>query len=276
LDLAENELAALPAEGAWLSQVTELDVSGNRLQEIRAEAILPHDQEPKLSARQLRWLLPKLGRMTLLEVLILRENRLTRLPPELGYLQKLRHLDLRLNQLRELPRELSRASALERLEIGHNPIERIPRRLLPVVSPRRSRAWYWKWSLRHWLRSGPVAMDDLLGEGSGGEPRFMVAADRPGSGILQYWEPARMYLEADHCDLALPRDLRRRFRAWLYVYGHPEGYYPQDYDFEGSNQQGRGLAPALKAHLDEHLEVPMRVFFYPAEPNDDGELEEVL
>lgn len=275
LDLADNELADLPTKGGWIEFLTELDVSGNRLREIPAKALLSHG-ESELSGRWLRRFLAWRGRESSLEVLILRENRLTRLPPELGYFQKLRHLDLRMNRLHELPRELGRAPALERIEVGHNPIERIPRRLRPTVFPHRSRLWYWTWPLRRRRQSGPGRVGDLTEEGSSLEPSFLVVAEWPGSGILEYLQQPQVYDEVDHCELALPRDLRRRFRAWCYEYQFTATDVDEAFDYEGHNQRGRVLARDLNAHLAQHFERPVRVSFLPAAPGGEGESEEIL
>lgn len=78
LDLSDNRLTgALPAEIGRLRNLRTLDASGNQMTGVPAEV----------------------GRLSELETLDLSDNRLTGLPLELGNLKKLRVLDLRGNDV---------------------------------------------------------------------------------------------------------------------------------------------------------------------------------
>jgi Leucine-rich repeat (LRR) protein len=85
LNLASRNLHCLPREIGLLTEVRELDISGNQIAE------LP----------------PEIGALQKLEIFDLSSNQLKKLPPEIGALQKLEVFDLSSNQLKKLPQEMA-------------------------------------------------------------------------------------------------------------------------------------------------------------------------
>jgi Leucine-rich repeat (LRR) protein len=97
-DLSKDGYAELPAEIGQLTELRELDCSGNILQTIP----------------------PELGNCTKLKKLDLKSNRITVLPPEIGRLVNLTYLDLKHNSLSVIPPELGNCGNLEYLWLWGN------------------------------------------------------------------------------------------------------------------------------------------------------------
>ncbi len=70
--------------------------------------------------------LPQINQLSSLEMLNLRDNRLTTLPPEIGQLSNLMGLDLSGNQLTVLPSEIGRLSNLRQLYLDGNQLTTLP------------------------------------------------------------------------------------------------------------------------------------------------------
>ena len=102
LNLANNQLAALPDCWADVRSLAKLNVSGNQL------TTLP----------------PSLGRMAGLKVLIAEENQLSSLP-ELGGSRKLSSLQLAKNSLANCP-TLSTCASLQELDLTQNGLSALP------------------------------------------------------------------------------------------------------------------------------------------------------
>ena len=104
LDLARNDLPALPAQIGQLQALQTLGISWNRL------TVLPI----------------KIGQFRALRTLDVSHNRLTVLPAEIDQFRALRTLDLSHNRLTVLPFEIGRLQALQTLNVSENQLTELP------------------------------------------------------------------------------------------------------------------------------------------------------
>ncbi|KAI1895649.1 hypothetical protein AGOR_G00108400 [Albula goreensis] len=102
-------LSALPSSFSFLTSLTHLDLSFNRL------ASLPSC----------------LLALPLLSSLLLSHNLLSTLPPSIGSLHSVRYLSLLGNRLQTLPPSLGRLVSLQTLDLSHNLLESLPEEVLP-------------------------------------------------------------------------------------------------------------------------------------------------
>ena len=127
LDLASNQLTALPPEITKLTNLTELNLSGNQLTAIPPEITkLTNLTELRLSGNQLTALPPEISKLTNLTVLDLSRNQLTAIPPEISKLTNLTELRLSGNQLTALPPEISKLTNLTELRLSYNQLTALP------------------------------------------------------------------------------------------------------------------------------------------------------
>ncbi|MBS3903918.1 MAG: hypothetical protein KGZ39_01160 [Simkania sp.] len=105
LDLKGLGLSSLPQRVfGELTQLTDLDVSGNRLEELPEEIV-------------------ELSRLTTLKAY---SNQLRSLPKDIGKLQKLDALDISENNLLELPVGIGELVNLTSLDLSENPLQGLP------------------------------------------------------------------------------------------------------------------------------------------------------
>lgn len=151
LDLRFQGLSLLPTEIGQLTNLTELNLTGNHLDTIPPEICqLTKLKQLYLSGNQLTLLPPEIGRLINLEVfslshnllmaqlsseigklinlirLDLSYNKLTLLPPNIGYLTKLMRLDLSNNDLTNLPEEIGQLKNLLVLYLDSTQLTKLP------------------------------------------------------------------------------------------------------------------------------------------------------
>ncbi|KAG2426244.1 hypothetical protein HXX76_013002 [Chlamydomonas incerta] len=140
LDLTDARLSELPAEVAELTELEELQLSGNCLTRLpdfisRLTAL----RRLGLAGNLLTELPPGLGALTALEGLWLHGNLLTSLPPQLGQLGALRALSLAGNCISQLPPGcLSGLTSLTDLTLAGNRLTELPPgELAPLAALRK-------------------------------------------------------------------------------------------------------------------------------------------
>lgn len=103
LDLSHRGLTAIPMDIFSRTELSKLDLSGNRLTGAPPSQIkqLKNLTELNLSNNSLTGLPAELGQLNKLEILDVSNNRLTGLPMELGNLSQLRILDISGNSYSE-------------------------------------------------------------------------------------------------------------------------------------------------------------------------------
>lgn len=104
LDLSNQDISAVSQDIFEMTNLVELDLSGNRL-----TGAIPAE----------------IRKLTKLQVLDLSDNAMTGLPAEVGQLKELRTLDLSNNQLTGLPMELGALTSLETLDLRGNPYSKL-------------------------------------------------------------------------------------------------------------------------------------------------------
>lgn len=118
LDLSKKGITDLPGEIGQLTNLSVLQLHGNRLSTLS----------------------PEIGRLTSLQVLDLSNNRLRELPMEIGRLTRLRKLFLWANDLEELPKSIGDLVTLLELYLGFpnsswgNPLVDLPEEITNLTS----------------------------------------------------------------------------------------------------------------------------------------------
>nr|VFJ87041.1 MAG: Leucine rich repeat-containing protein [Candidatus Kentron sp. LFY] len=136
LNLSGNRLTVLPEFLAQFTQLRVLRLGGNPL------AVLPSwlgglTRLRSLSLRGIGVALPfSLEQLTQLRVLNLAGNKLTELPPFLGQLTQLRDLSLESNELTELPSFLGELTQLQELDLSFNQLTALPEFLAQLTELR--------------------------------------------------------------------------------------------------------------------------------------------
>ncbi len=122
-----SELSTLPREIAQLTNLTQLDLSGNNLPYLRREiGQLVNLTQLNLSRNKLATLPHEIGRLTNLTQLDLSDNKLTTLPMEIGQFKRLTELNLSANGLTTLPREVCQLDNLTVLDLSGNKLTNLP------------------------------------------------------------------------------------------------------------------------------------------------------
>jgi len=127
LNLSNHDLAAVPPGLSALADLTELDLSGNRLEMIPlALAQLGKLQILNLARNQLAEFPAAITAIPSLRVLDLSQNRIGVLPPALGSLTELQSLNLAENELAELPAAIGALAKLQTLDVNNNALVALP------------------------------------------------------------------------------------------------------------------------------------------------------
>lgn len=127
LDLSVNGLTRVPEWIGELTQLTRLNLYGNRIEAL-PESIgnLVNLVELNLGDNQLTSVPASIGRLTALTRVDLDRNRISALPGSIGRLSRLVRLELFANRLTDLPASTARLHALTRLDLGRNPLGALP------------------------------------------------------------------------------------------------------------------------------------------------------
>jgi len=138
LDLSNKKIKSLPAEIGQLTNLTELNLHGNRLTSVHKELeekellkiIEEADRDGRteldLSNEKIKSLPAEIGQLKNLKVLDLSGNSLTWLPTEISKLSKLERLDLSSNKINVLPTEIGQLSNLQEFDIYRNELKEFP------------------------------------------------------------------------------------------------------------------------------------------------------
>jgi len=130
LDLSDLGLRTLPQEVADLTQVEELDASGNRLTEFPDAVLeLAGLRSLDLGNNRIGEVPVRITRLSRLETLDLSENRLRSLPEGLAKLGHLRSLGLFRNRIACLPDHACECTSMATLDIGGNRLQTLPERI---------------------------------------------------------------------------------------------------------------------------------------------------
>ena len=124
LDLTQNHIRALPGNFDQATQLSELHLSGNLLDDIPrefCESSLQHTLTSlDLSHNKLRVLRPHIGKLQALVTLKLSHNQLVYLPHCMGAMARLKFFSASHNQLKTLPASFTQLQ-LESLDLFGNP-----------------------------------------------------------------------------------------------------------------------------------------------------------
>ncbi|RZB57035.1 Plant intracellular Ras-group-related LRR protein 5 isoform B [Glycine soja] len=127
MDLSENRLMALPTTIVGLKALTKLDLHSNQL------INLPHSfgelinlVDLDLHANKLKSLPATFGNLTNLTDLDLSSNGFTDLPETIGNLSSLKRLNVETNELEELPYTIGNCSSLSVLKLDLNQLKALP------------------------------------------------------------------------------------------------------------------------------------------------------
>ncbi|XP_020205898.1 plant intracellular Ras-group-related LRR protein 5 [Cajanus cajan] len=130
VDISENRLMALPTTIGGLKALTKLDLHSNQL------INLPHSFGElinlvylDLHANRLRSLPATFGNLTNLIDLDLSSNAFTDLPEIIGNLSSLKTLNVETNELEELPHTIGNCSSLSMLKLDFNQLKALPEAL---------------------------------------------------------------------------------------------------------------------------------------------------
>jgi len=128
LDVANNDLAGLPAELSDMHYLQSFYAHGNRLTEFPGQLfLLPVLVRLDLSANQISVLPPEIMKMDQLTSLNLEANLLTSIPVQFYELGNLEVLNLAKNGLSKVPEGIGNLKNLKRLDLSNNQLTMIPR-----------------------------------------------------------------------------------------------------------------------------------------------------
>jgi len=126
LRLARNQLKELPISRA-MTKLTLLDVAGNQVAAV-PDAIgeLPSLTHLDVSENGLRSISPAIGNLKHLSVLLAFKNELTAIPDELGGCEALAEVNFFNNRLIKLPPTMAGLKHLEDINVGSNKLKTLP------------------------------------------------------------------------------------------------------------------------------------------------------
>jgi len=127
LELGGNRLTELPAEFAQLTNLTSLELDANQFTELPLEiAQLTNLTYLSLYNNNLTELPPEIAQLTNLTILELTDNELTEVPPEIAQLTNLTYLSFSGNNLTEVPPEIAQLTNLRLLSLSFNNLTEVP------------------------------------------------------------------------------------------------------------------------------------------------------
>lgn len=127
LQLNGNSIQEIPAAIEHLTNLQLLDVSNNLLTSLPEEiGALTALTSLNAMGNYLQDLPHSIGKLSALRRLGLKDNRLESLPPSLGHLSQLRELFLTNNCLESLPDEIEGCRSLVKLQASHNKFQKLP------------------------------------------------------------------------------------------------------------------------------------------------------
>ncbi|HXQ33493.1 MAG TPA: COR domain-containing protein, partial [Anaerolineales bacterium] len=127
LNLAGNNLAALPREFARLTKLRFLDLRNNKFSDFPATvSSLKNLEFLNLALNNFLALPPSLYRLTNLRALDVSDNKLTTISPRIRNLVNLKSLDLSFNNLSSIPAEIAYPNRLSSLDLRNNHLEQLP------------------------------------------------------------------------------------------------------------------------------------------------------
>ncbi|KAI6702388.1 hypothetical protein NL676_011524 [Syzygium grande] len=135
LDISENRIMALPSSIGDLRALTKLSIHSNQLINLpESFGELINIQDLDLQANRLRSLPASFGNLSSLINLNLSSNELTRLPDSLGNLVSLQKLNVETNELEELPYTIGSCSSLIELRLDFNQLKALPEAIGKIES----------------------------------------------------------------------------------------------------------------------------------------------
>ncbi|XP_030524714.1 plant intracellular Ras-group-related LRR protein 5-like [Rhodamnia argentea] len=135
LDISENRIMALPSSMSDLRALTKLSMHSNQLINLpESFGELINLQDLDLQANRLRSLPDSFGNLSSLVNLNLNSNELTRLPDSLGNLNSLQTLNVESNELEELPYTIGSCSSLIELRLDFNQLKALPEAIGKIKS----------------------------------------------------------------------------------------------------------------------------------------------
>jgi Leucine-rich repeat (LRR) protein len=124
IDVANQDIAELPAEFNKLKFIISANLLGNQLDSLPLVLTeLTQLEEISLSTNKLEFIGPEIGRLKNLRILIMNNNRLKELPREIGQLENLLYLEVGNNQLTTFPTEIENLKQLQELHIERNRLD---------------------------------------------------------------------------------------------------------------------------------------------------------
>lgn len=138
LNVASNQISAMPSQLGQFTRLVSLDVSNNRLKSIADDLCTSLQQLRSLVARNncltVETIPPQFGSLSSLAVLNLSGNQLTQLPVQFTRLPRLQCLYLGANVINTLPPQVENMAKLEILYLGGNRLSSLPVELGHVTS----------------------------------------------------------------------------------------------------------------------------------------------
>lgn len=135
LDISENRIMALPPSIGDLRALRKLSMSSNQLINLpESFGELINLQDLDLQANRLRSLPASFGNLSSLVNLDLSSNEMTRLPNSFGNLESLQKLNVETNELEELPYTIGSCSLLVELRLDFNQLKALPEAIGKIKS----------------------------------------------------------------------------------------------------------------------------------------------
>jgi len=130
LHLHHNDFSVIPKIIGSLKNLTELDLSNNKLKELSDITELFNLTTLSLKGNQMALFPISVSKITSLTNLELGHNEISEIPSSIRQLTNLHHLNLLHNKLSSIPPAIGNLSQnLSRLILGHNQIQRLPEEL---------------------------------------------------------------------------------------------------------------------------------------------------
>jgi Leucine-rich repeat (LRR) protein len=136
LNISFNHLTCLPNSIKYLTNLTILCISHNKLKKCLPDSIVQLIKLTHLDVEhnRLKQLPNSIGHLTNLTYLGIKHNQLTQLPNSIGQLNKLTSFNTEYNRLTCLPNSIGKLTNLTRLEIGFNYLKCLPNSIEHLVN----------------------------------------------------------------------------------------------------------------------------------------------